>query len=77
MERELLDKRYPIYIGGKEVYANREFEKRSPIDTSISIGRFQRGTRDHAVKTLKIMCAAHSISKKESIILAFPPHYFL
>jgi hypothetical protein len=46
VEKELLDKRYPMYISGKEVYSDKgEFEKRSPIDTSILIGRFQRGSR--------------------------------
>lgn len=54
VEKELLGKRYPMYIAGKEVYSDKgEFEKRSPIDTSILVGRFQRGSRDHAIQALK------------------------
>jgi 1-pyrroline-5-carboxylate dehydrogenase len=44
-----LGKSYPMYIGGKEVRsAAGEFEHRSPIDTSIVVGKFQVGTREHA-----------------------------
>lgn len=44
-----LGRSYPMYIGGKEVWsAAGEFEHRSPIDTSIVVGRFQIGTREHA-----------------------------
>jgi 1-pyrroline-5-carboxylate dehydrogenase len=44
-----LGKSYPMFIGGKEVRSEAgEFEHRSPIDTSIVIGRFQVGTREHA-----------------------------
>ncbi len=39
--------RYPMYIGGKEVYANEMLEEKSPIDGTI-IGRFPRGTKEHA-----------------------------
>jgi len=47
-EREL-GQRYPMYIGEKEVWSeNGEFEHKSPIDTSITVGRFQVGTRAHA-----------------------------
>ncbi len=40
--------RNPMYIGGREVYAAEHLEERSPIDHSILIGRFQKGTREHA-----------------------------
>ena len=40
---------HPMHIGGKEVWSEAgEFEVRSPIDTSIVVGRFQVGTREHA-----------------------------
>ena len=40
---------HPMYIGGKEVRSEAgEFEHRSPIDTSVVVGRFQIGTREHA-----------------------------
>jgi 1-pyrroline-5-carboxylate dehydrogenase len=44
-----LGKLHPMFIGGKEVLSESgEFEHRSPIDTSIVVGRFQVGTREHA-----------------------------
>lgn len=48
VESELLRRRYPSVIGGREVYLGAEFEERSPIDTSILVGRFQRGSLDDA-----------------------------
>ncbi len=36
-----------LLIDGQHVRANAQFEDRSPIDTSIVLGRFQTGTRDH------------------------------
>ncbi len=44
-----LGERHPMFVGGKEVWSKAgEFECRSPIDTSIVVGRFQTGTREHA-----------------------------
>ena len=41
---------YPMYIGDGEVRSEQgEFEHHSPIDTSITVGRFQVGTRTHAM----------------------------
>ena len=49
-----LGQSYPMYIGGKEVYSEAgEFEHRSPIDTSIVVGRFQVGTREHAKRAIE------------------------
>ncbi|MEM2203675.1 MAG: aldehyde dehydrogenase family protein [Sulfolobales archaeon] len=54
VEKDLLGKRYPMYIGGREIYSERgEFEKRSPIDIDIVVGRFQKGSRDHALEAIK------------------------
>ncbi len=47
-QRELLGQEHPMYIGGQEVRAERQFEVRSPSDTRMLIGRFQRGTAEHA-----------------------------
>jgi 1-pyrroline-5-carboxylate dehydrogenase len=45
---------YPMYIGGKEVFSDAgEFEHRSPIDTSILVGKFQVGTRQHAKQAVE------------------------
>jgi 1-pyrroline-5-carboxylate dehydrogenase len=38
---------YPMYIGGAPVTAAEQFDDRSPIDTRILLGRFQRGSPEH------------------------------
>lgn len=44
-----LGQSYPMYIGGKEVRSEAgEFEHRSPMDTTIVVGKFQIGTKVHA-----------------------------
>jgi len=44
-----LGQSHPMYIGDKEVRSSAgEFEHRSPIDTSIVVGKFQVGTKEHA-----------------------------
>jgi len=49
-----LGKHYPMYIGEKEVFSESgEFEHRSPIDTSIIVGYFQKGTAEHARKAVE------------------------
>ena len=42
-----LGETFPMFIGGTPVGADEQFDDRSPIDTRILIGRFQRGTREH------------------------------
>ena len=37
---------YFIYIDGQPVRSEQQFDDRSPIDTSVLIGRFQQGTRE-------------------------------
>lgn len=39
---------HPMYIDGRPVTVAEQFEDRSPIDTRILLGRFQKGTRDSA-----------------------------
>ncbi|MGC8647473.1 MAG: aldehyde dehydrogenase family protein [Candidatus Micrarchaeia archaeon] len=50
VKREL-NKEYPLYIGGKAVYASEKLTEKSPIDGSI-LGIFQKGTRDHAKQAI-------------------------
>ena len=38
---------FPMYIGGAPVEATEQFDDRSPIDTRLLLGRFQRGSRNH------------------------------
>lgn len=48
-----LGQSHPMYIGGKEVWSGSEFEHRSPIDTSIVVGRFQVGRSEHARQAIE------------------------
>jgi 1-pyrroline-5-carboxylate dehydrogenase len=47
-KKDVLGKRFPMYINGKEVYAEQELVEYSPIDNTMLIGKFQKGTRAHA-----------------------------
>jgi len=47
VKSEVLGKRFPLYINGKEIYAGEELIENSPIDGTL-VGRFQKGTREHA-----------------------------
>jgi 1-pyrroline-5-carboxylate dehydrogenase len=38
---------YLLYIDGKQLKADQQFDDRSPIDTNIVLANFQKGTRDH------------------------------
>jgi len=41
--RRQLGQHHPIYIGGRRVATVEEFETRSPVDTDVVIGTFQKG----------------------------------
>ncbi len=46
-------KHHPMYIDGRSVLAGEgEFEVRSPVDTNILLGYFQKGTSQHAKKAI-------------------------
>ena len=47
-----LGQEYPMLIGGKKVYAEEKFEDRSPVDTDVVLGVFQKGTEKHAADAL-------------------------
>ncbi len=52
--RSILGQRHPMFIGGEKVWSEAgEFEHRSPIDTSIVVGKFQVGTREHAKEAIR------------------------
>ena len=47
--KEELGGRYPMFIGEEQVWSeDGEFKHHSPIDTSITVGRFQVGNKSHA-----------------------------
>lgn len=46
--------RHPMYIGGREVTARREFEARSPIDPGILLGTFPEGGEEHVREAIAV-----------------------
>lgn len=46
-------KKYPMYIGGKETYADKELIEKSPISSDMVIGYFQKGTREHSKEAVE------------------------
>jgi 1-pyrroline-5-carboxylate dehydrogenase len=50
---------HPMFIDGKAVSATSTFEDRSPHDTRILLGHFQRGTREHARDAVAAARAAY------------------
>src|SRR5690349_11517878 len=47
-------KHYQMFIGGKPTSSGAEFELRSPIDTGILLGFFQKGTAEFARKAIDV-----------------------
>jgi len=45
--RETLGRHHPMFIDGQSVWTKEETIDRSPIDTRIQVGFFQKGTADH------------------------------
>lgn len=52
-------KEYPMYIGAEERAGRPTFESRSPIDTNIVLGSFQRGTREDVQDAIAIAREAY------------------
>jgi 1-pyrroline-5-carboxylate dehydrogenase len=50
---------HPLFINGQPVNAEQRFDDRSPIDTSIVLGTFQRGTREHVRSAVAAARAAY------------------
>src|SRR5256886_11265704 len=46
-------KHHPMFINGRQVLAGGEFEVHSPVDSSILLGHFKKGTADLARKDLE------------------------
>lgn len=46
------DKKYPMIIGGKEIYSDNQFQVRSPSDTRIIIANFPLATKDDALHAI-------------------------
>ena len=50
---------HPQFIGGERVTGRETFESRSPIDTDLLLGYFQRGTREDAQDAIAAARAAY------------------
>lgn len=50
---------YPLHINGRPIRASEQFDDRSPIDTSILIARFQKGTREHVREAISAARSAY------------------
>ena len=50
---------YLLYINGEPVRAKKQFDDRSPIDTTILLGQFQQGARDHVRSAIAAARAAY------------------
>ncbi|MDE1846201.1 MAG: aldehyde dehydrogenase family protein [Candidatus Micrarchaeota archaeon] len=55
---EVLGKRFPNYIDGKETYSSGELSEYSPIDRTLLIGKFPKATREQAVLAISAAAAA-------------------
>ena len=53
-----LGETHPIFINGQAVQAADQFDDTSPTDTRLVLGRFQKGTRDHARQAIAAVRAA-------------------
>ena len=51
--RENLGREFPMYIDGQDVFADEKFEDRSPVNTTMLLGLFQKGDESHADMALK------------------------
>jgi len=47
-----LGQEHPMIIGGEDVHAGEKFDVRSPIDQDWLLGKFQKGTADHAKRAI-------------------------
>ncbi|MEI2420590.1 aldehyde dehydrogenase family protein, partial [Arthrospira platensis SPKY2] len=57
--RASMGKTYPMYINGEERFAEKTFEKRSPIDLDLVMGYFQKGTAQDAKDAVEAAKAAY------------------
>jgi 1-pyrroline-5-carboxylate dehydrogenase len=58
-------KRYPMIIGGKEIFSNDEFQVRSPADKNLILGNFPLATKEN---TLHAIDAAKESFHKWSLV---------
>lgn len=52
-KQNIIGKRFPMYIGGREVYSGEQIIECSPIDSKLVLGTFQKGTKEHARQAIE------------------------
>ncbi|MDE1855723.1 MAG: aldehyde dehydrogenase family protein [Candidatus Micrarchaeota archaeon] len=58
VKRDVLGKTHPIFIGGEQAFSGGEIAEYSPIDRSMLIGKFQRGTKENAIQGINAALSA-------------------
>ena len=53
-----LGKEYALLIDGKDVFVGEKFEDRSPVNTEVVLGVFQKGSANEAEKAIAAACQA-------------------
>ncbi|MEJ2510983.1 MAG: aldehyde dehydrogenase family protein, partial [Anaerolineales bacterium] len=48
-----LGREFPMFINGQDVFTDQKFENRSPVDTNLLLGVFQKGDESHAEMALQ------------------------
>ena len=56
--RANMGQKFPMFINGTERYSEEQFEKRSPVDTDLVMGYFQKGTEEDAKDAIAAARAA-------------------
>ena len=56
---QTFDREHQLYIDGRHLRSDAQFEDRSPIDTGMVLGRFQKGTREHVKSAISAARAAY------------------
>lgn len=72
--RKDFGKRYPMIIGGKEIYSENQFQVRSPADRNIIIANFPVATKEdtlHAIESAKDAFSKWSITPYQKRVEIF------
>ena len=56
---QTFEREHLLYINGKHLKADAQFDDRSPIDTGIGLGTFQKGNREHVKSAVAAARAAY------------------
>lgn len=72
--RKDFGKRYPMIVGGKEIFSNSEFQVHSPADKNMILARFPLATKEdalHAIETAKAAFYSWSLTPYQKRVQIF------